>query len=736
MRIAKWLGAVLICGVLPRCQTAGAQDLQATGKSIGTVTTRGNLIVMTLDENALGKVNLFDLAHRTLRFTPDGPGYRIANLPVEWDSDFGTEMQTTQVTLHNFQFPFSEQNWDAFSVGATGSIRFGAAAGGRGGRDGGISIGRFDRLYYAAHNLIDTVPAICVFFKPRMNGKRYVKELADRVVITWSLSEPTGNIQDFTWTPTVNRFQAVLRKDGSVDLSYDEMAAKDAIVGLYPTIDGRPQQELATLRGEEHPDIPAHLDLTSVKLTVTGGVLLKTTLETRGPVLPEGGPDLVGVTYRIVFGQPDAAWTVRGVAPSDEAGPRSRYMAAGPGVAQRVKVDKNTIVAQGILPPRLNPGTKISVYAETEAPGKPNIPTVRMQAKAITLADVRNPELHFSTVKREDGPYAIAFESFHYLTTPKMRDLACTVIKSLGDKFDFLTYYSDFRIDNQEAGTPSDGPLGGKMTGKVTGIGQVESGLETYCTAGRFQWEFIQPVYAGSIQAQAQPPTGLADTNPHNIGAYARQLGERSTDGKMLDYNYAMSQVGHEMGHRWSAFVSAKVGNETIHLGDGAHWVQGLQAQVAFPYQRPTEASAMGGGVWQDNFDGTFTQLDDNYYVPATGWSYLDLYLMGLISAQEVPDFFILRSLVPAGRDPQGHLIYEASRTKITIQDVIAAEGPRLPDVYHSQRAFNTGMVVMVEHGKKPSKELMERADGIRQKWIDYWWRTTGGRSTMTTNPR
>ena len=29
----------------------------------------------------------------------------------------------------------------------------------------------------------------------------------------------------------------------------------------------------------------------------------------------------------------------------------------------------------------------------------------------------------------------------------------------------------------------------------------------------------------------------------------------------------------------------------------------------------------MGGGVWQDNFDDTFTQLDD-YYVPATGRSY------------------------------------------------------------------------------------------------------------------
>lgn len=732
MRTAKWLGAALVCGVLLRCQTAHAQDLQETGKSIGTVTTQGSMIVMTLDEGVLGKANLFDLGQRTLRFTPDGPGYRVANLPVEWDSDFGPDMQTAQVTLHNFQFPFSEKNWDTFSVGATGSIRFGAAAGGRGGMGGGVSTGRFDRLQYAARNLIDTVPAICVLFKPRMSGKRYLKELADRVVITWSLSEPAGNIQDFTWTPTVNRFQAVLRKDGSVDLSYNEVAAKDAIVGLYPMVDGRPQQELATLRGEEHPNVPAHLDLKSVKLTVTGGVLLKATLETRGPVLPEGGTDLEGVTYRIVFGQPDAAWTVRGVAPSDEAGPRSRYMAAGPGVAQAVKVDKNTIVAQGILPPGLNAGMRISVYAETEAPGKQSAPAVRVPAQSIMLAGVRNPEIHFSTVKREDGPFAVAFESFHYLTTPKMRDLACTVIKSLGDKFDFLTYYSDFRIDNQEAGTPSDGPLGGR----VTGIGQVESGLDSYCSAGRFQWEFIQPVYVGSAQAQEQPPPSLTDTNTHNIATYRKQLGERSTDGRMLGYNYAMSQVGHEMGHRWSAFVSAKVGNETIHLGDGAHWVQGLQAPVAFPYQRPTEASAMGGGVWQDNFDGTFTQLDDNYYVPATGWSYLDLYLMGLISAQEVPDFFILRNLVPAGRDPQGHPIYKANRTKVTIEDVIAAEGPRLPDVYHSQRTFNTGMVVIVEHGKKPSKELIERTNGIRQQWMDYWWRTTGGRSTMTANPR
>ena len=144
----------------------------------------------------------------------------------------------------------------------------------------------------------------------------------------------------------------------------------------------------------------------------------------------------------------------------------------------------------------------------------------------------------------------------------------------------------------------------------------------------------------------------------------------------------------------------------------------------------------MGGSVWQDNFDGTYTQLRDFYYVPAPGYSFLDLYLMGLISAAEVPDFFMLKNLVAVGKDANGHPIFKADRTKVTIQDVIAVEGPRLPDVDHSQREFNTGIVVVVEHGQSPSHELIERANGIRNQWIDYWETSTGHRASMTANPR
>lgn len=429
--------------------------------------------------------------------------------------------------------------------------------------------------------------------------------------------------------------------------------------------------------------------------------------------------------------RPDLVWTIRGAGPFGRGGRGgSRYIAIGPGVVGRPQTNGNSISIQGILPAAYRPGKRIAISADVQAGSAAGI-VAEIRPHAVTLSGIRSPEVDLSAIEKQDGPFPVLYESFHYLSLPNPRDLSCTVIKALGDKFDFLAYYSDFRVDNQEAGTPSNGPLGGN----VTGIGQVQKGLDSYCSAGQLQWGFVQPVYAGSNQMQERPPEGLTDTNVRNVATYDRQLGERSPDGKMPPYNYAMSQIGHEMGHRWSAFVSAKVNGELIPLGP-THWARGLHAPVAFPYQRPTEASAMGGSVWQDNFDGTFTQLDDDYYVPATGWSYLDLYLMGLISASEVPDFFILRNLVPAGKDDNGHPIFRAERTKVTIQDVIAAEGPRTPDVFHSQKKFNTGIVVIVEHGAKPSKELIERANGIRERWIDYWATTTGHRAVMTATPR
>jgi hypothetical protein len=367
---------------------------------------------------------------------------------------------------------------------------------------------------------------------------------------------------------------------------------------------------------------------------------------------------------------------------------------------------------EGILPAALLAAEHVAVSAEVMAAGDHAKSIERLAPNVVSFAGIRSPEVHLTSVTRNDGPFALVYEAFHYLAAPRTQDLSCTIIKALGDKFDFFAYYSDFRIDNQEASTPSDGPA----ENNVTGIGQTQHDPQTYCTQGRFQWGFAQPVYFDSNEMQAGPPDGAPVESAHDITFYTHDLAEASPDGKALPYNYAVGHLGHEIGHRWGAYVSAKINGQTISLGPWPHWAPGLQAPVAFPYELPTEASTLGGGVWQDNFDGTYTRLRDGYFVPATGYSYLDLYLMGLISAKEVPDFFILSNLVPAGKDANGHPMFKADRTKVTIQDVIAAQGQRSPDVDHSQRNFNTGIVVVVEHGQSAGQKILERANGIRQQ--------------------
>ena len=151
------LGVLLLigCGILRPDSGLRAHEHDEPGRPIGQVSVVGNLILMELNDGALGRLNLFDLGRRSLRFSPGPAGYRVENLPLMWDAEFGRPITDPQVTLHRFAFPFSGKSWESFSVGVTGSIRFGEAATARGfalepnfraGDAGGVSIGRFDPL--------------------------------------------------------------------------------------------------------------------------------------------------------------------------------------------------------------------------------------------------------------------------------------------------------------------------------------------------------------------------------------------------------------------------------------------------------------------------------------------------------------------------------------------------------------------------------------------------------------
>ena len=386
---------------------AFAQPRLEQGRSIGTIATQGDLIVMTLDEGVLGSANLFDLSRRTLRFTPVAGGYRGENLPLEWDGEFGAEMSGAPLTIQNFAFPFSGQSWKQLSVGVTGSITFGASGAappgpaGGGGRGGGVAIGRFDQLQNAAPLLVNTSPAICVFMKPRMSGTRYVKELPDRVVITWSLTEPVGGIQDFTWAPTVNRFQAVLRKDGAIDLSYEQIAAKDAIVGIYPMVTAGKAKAIASLNDPDDAAIPAHLDVKRMTVAAVDGVFLRVSFDTRGPVLPDGDAASNGAVYQVTFDSPTpnpdtklarpVVWTIRGGPAGGRGGGTVRYISSGDGVLPAVRISSNTISVQGMLPAGLGTSGRVMISGEARAESPASGAVDQLAVRAVTLSDVMSP---------------------------------------------------------------------------------------------------------------------------------------------------------------------------------------------------------------------------------------------------------------------------------------------------------------------------------------------------------
>ena len=177
---------------------------------------------------------------------------------------------------------------------------------------------------------------------------------------------------------------------------------------------------------------------------------------------------------------------------------------------------------------------------------------------------------------------------------------------------------------------------------------------------------------------QEYPPEGLTDTNTHNIATYTHQIAERTSERENTALATMRCHRSARNGAQLGGVVSAKVGRRDDSAGP-VHWARGLQAPVAFPYQRPMEASAMGGGGVAGQLRWHIHATGRRLLCGRTGSSYLDLYLMGLIAPGEVPDFFMLSNIVPTGKDANGHPIFKADRTKVTVQDVIAAEGLGCP---------------------------------------------------------
>jgi hypothetical protein len=228
-----------------------------------------------------------------------------------------------------------------------------------------------------------------------------------------------------------------------------------------------------------------------------------------------------------------------------------------------------------------------------------------------------------------------------------------------------------------------------------------------------------------------------------SVGRESFDLSESTVEGMIwMNYyglwkNESLSRYtfGQEFQHRWGAFVNLPDDGMTDALlgRDTAHW----------SYWLDTPNSPMEGNAWIDNGDGTYT-TDPG---ATSTFSDLDLYLAGLISPEEVaPSTLLLVSDEEAarvGKEPATTPEYFGARRDVTVtatpytvtvEDIIAAEGPRVPGSDESPKVHNMAILVLVLDGDELTDKKLEDIDEIRLQWEAGWEEDVRGLADLDTS--
>ena len=211
--------------------------------------------------------------------------------------------------------------------------------------------------------------------------------------------------------------------------------------------------------------------------------------------------------------------------------------------------------------------------------------------------------------------------------------------------------------------------------------------------------------------------------------------------------------VAHAVGHRWLSYVRFRdaegnandllrgvddgqfaAGTGPAAIADATHWNSptALQLTNGVPAFLDSDASVMGGFDLRDNGDGCFTTIAAN-----DRYSRLYRYLMGLIPAQQVGDISLVTVVSGTGltalHTSSGlNLTFEGTRLDLSIDDIIAIEGERVPSSKDAPKRFKMAFIVVGREGESPSQASIDKVDTIRKRWGPYFRKASGNGSVKT----
>lgn len=192
--------------------------------------------------------------------------------------------------------------------------------------------------------------------------------------------------------------------------------------------------------------------------------------------------------------------------------------------------------------------------------------------------------------------------------------------------------------------------------------------------------------------------------------------------GHIPVWRYVMLQ---EQGHRWGAFArykdaaSGSVQNDHMLNGWG-HW--------AFPFdddKSPMDYDIYDWVATNGEFERISLTSEERTY------SNLDLYLMGLLAPDEVGDFNLLTNLSPISGNR-----YTATKKQLSVENVVFAEGTRVPSASSAQNVFKNAFIVLTGNMDEVH-DLADRVDSLRLRFEHDFYQATKtlGRVDTTLGP-
>ncbi|HEU4852763.1 MAG TPA: choice-of-anchor X domain-containing protein [Telluria sp.] len=206
-------------------------------------------------------------------------------------------------------------------------------------------------------------------------------------------------------------------------------------------------------------------------------------------------------------------------------------------------------------------------------------------------------------------------------------------------------------------------------------------------------------------------------------------------------FDPAEKAFAHETAHQWIQYLPG-----VPFAQASPHWPAGSVAANVMGF-------SMAGGVGGDHPflyepSGTGYVLKPAAPLQGATFNLMELYLMGLASASEVPDFVLLKD--QSRQVGVGTQLSASDVQPMRIADVIAAAGPRKPDASAAQRHFRIATIVVSERALD-ARELSffdffaRRAEATTTLHCAVllgdgpclpWHLATGARSTMTSKLR